>query len=79
MFGEQICSVVLRELLDVRVAPLHSEGPVQPASAVVELLRLDDICAPLEDFLSTQFTILHVLMMCFNLSLSFSAMRMFSL
>ena len=24
-----------------------------PASAVLELLRLDDICAPLEDFLST--------------------------
>ena len=47
MFREAICSVVLRELLDVRVAPLHCTGPVQPG-AVLELLRVDEICVPLE-------------------------------
>ena len=30
MSGEEICSVVLRELLDVRVEPLNCAGPVQP-------------------------------------------------
>ena len=30
MFREEICSVVLRELLDVRVEPLNCTGPVQP-------------------------------------------------
>ena len=30
MFREEICSVVLRELLEVRVEPLNSTGPVQP-------------------------------------------------
>ena len=51
MFREAICSVVLRELLDVCVAPLHCTGPVQP-SAVLELL-LDEICVPLEVSVST--------------------------
>ena len=30
MFREEICSVVLRELLEVRDVPLHCTGPVQP-------------------------------------------------
>ena len=30
MFRVEICRVVLRELLEVRVAPLHCTGPVQP-------------------------------------------------
>ena len=30
MFRGEICSVVLRELLEVRAAPLHCTNPVQP-------------------------------------------------
>ena len=49
------------------------------AGVVLELLRLDEICVPLEVSLSTYFTILFFLMMCFNmdLSLRFSFVRMF--
>ena len=39
------------------------------AGVVLELLRLDVICVPLEVSLSTKFTILHFLMMCFNIDL----------
>ena len=40
------------------------------AGVVLELLRLDEICVPLEVFLCTQFTTLHFLVMCVNIDLS---------
>ena len=39
------------------------------ASVVLELL-LDEICVPLEVSVSTYFTVLHFIMMCFNKHLS---------
>ena len=39
------------------------------ARVVLELHRLDEICVPLEVSLSTKFTTLHFLMMCFNIYL----------
>ena len=52
MFRAEICNVVLRGLLDVRVA-LCGTNPVQPGGVVFELLLLGEICVPLEVFLST--------------------------
>ena len=40
------------------------------ARVALELYRRDEICVPLEVSLSTQFTTLHFLMMCFNVDLS---------
>ena len=48
MFREEICSGVLRELLDVCVEPLNCTSPVL-AGVVLELL-LDEIRVPLESF-----------------------------
>ena len=51
MFREEICSGVLRELLDVCVEPLNCTSPVL-AGVVLELL-LDEIRVPLEVSVST--------------------------
>ena len=55
-----------RELLEVRVAP---QALCNLARVVPERHRLDEICVPLEVSLSTRFTTLHFLLMCFNIDL----------
>ena len=71
---------ILTPLLDgsrrnERVIRLHSlvfvssSRFVHLARVVLELLRLDEICVPLEVSLSTRFTTMHFLMMCFNIDL----------
>ena len=52
MFREEICSVMLRELLDVCIEPLNCTGLCNLASVVLGLL-LDGICVPLEVSMST--------------------------
>ena len=58
---------------------LHCECPVQPSSVVLELLRLDEICVPLEVSLSAvihDLALLHDLH-DIHLSLIFSFVKMF--
>ena len=69
MFRAEICSVALRELLDVCVEPLNCACLCNLAGVVLELL-LDEICVPLEVSVSTKFTVLHFFMVCFNKDLS---------
>ena len=59
----------LREPREICVAPHHCASPCATWHGKNELHRLDEICVPLELSLSTQFTTLHFLMMCFNTDL----------